>query len=116
MRSLKFDPELFYVGAMFHDLGILPKYSSSSDRFEVDGAYAARDFLLRHRIAQQDLNDVWAAIALHTTPGVPQYMHPIVALITAGMDRDVLGIGLSDLDDATRDEVLEHFPPHRALQ
>ena len=32
-RSLKFDPELLYVGAMFHDLGLVPRYSSESDRF-----------------------------------------------------------------------------------
>ena len=65
---------------------------------------------MRHRIAQQDVDNVWTAIALHTTPGVPQYMHPVVALVTAGVELDVLGIGLSDLDDATRDEVLHRFP------
>lgn len=95
---------------MFHDIGLVPKYSSKSDRFEVDGANAARDFLLRHSIAQQDVDDVWAAIALHTTPGIPQYMHPVVALVTAGVELDVLGIGLSDLDSETLDEVLAKFP------
>lgn len=109
-RSLKFDPELLYIGAMFHDLGLVPKYSSESDRFEVDGANAAREFLLQHRIAQQDVDDVWTAIALHTTPGIPQYMHPVVALVTAGVELDVLGIGLADLDGDTRDEVLRRFP------
>ena len=109
-RALKFDPELLYVGAMFHDLGLVPKYSSRSDRFEVDGANAARDFLLGHRIAQQDVDHVWAAIALHTTPGIPRYMHPVVALVTAGVELDVLGIGLSDLDRETRNEVLQRFP------
>ena len=109
-RALKFDPELLYVGAMFHDLGLVSKYSSRSDRFEVDGANAARDFLLGHRIAQQDVDHVWAAIALHTTPGVPQYMHPVVALVTAGVELDVLGIGLADLDSQTRSEVLKMFP------
>ena len=109
-RSLQFDPEMLYVGAMFHDLGLVPKYSSDSDRFEVDGANAARDFLMRHGIVQQDVDDVWAAIALHTTPGVPQYMHPVVALLTAGVELDVLGIGLSDLDGDMREEVLRMFP------
>ncbi len=109
-RKLTFDPELLYVGAMFHDIGLVPKYSSKTDRFEVDGANAARDFLQGHRIAQADVDDVWTAIALHTTPGIPQYMHPVVALVTAGVELDVLGIGLSDIDAAVRSEVLEKFP------
>ena len=90
---------------MFHDIGLVPKYSSSADRFEVDGANAARGFLRSHHVAQREIEDVWAAIALHTTPGIPQYMHPVIALVTAGVGLDVLGIGLSDLDEATRNEV-----------
>jgi len=109
-QELKFDPELLYIGAMFHDIGLVPKYSSASDRFEVDGANAARDFLQKHHIAQQDIDDVWTAIALHTTPGIPQYMHPVVALLTAGVELDVLGIGLSNLDEAKRKVVLDRFP------
>jgi hypothetical protein len=109
-RGLNFDPELLYVGAMFHDIGLVPHYSSRSDRFEVDGANAARDFLQQHNIAQQDVENVWTAIALHTTPGIPQYMHPVVALVTAGVELDVLGIGYSDLSDANLGEVLGKFP------
>src|SRR3984957_16722575 len=79
-RGLKFDAELLYAGAMFHDMGLVPDYSSDADRFEVDGANAARDFLRRHKISEHDIDLVWTAIALHTTPGIPQYMHPVVTL------------------------------------
>ena len=109
-RNLKFDPELLYIAAMFHDVGLVPQYSSSADRFEVDGANAARDFLRTHGIAETDVYHVWTAIALHTTPGIPQYMHPVVALLTAGVELDVLGIGLAALQDAARQEVLHAFP------
>src|ERR1700750_3311591 len=44
-RGLTFDRELLYAGAMFHDLGLMPDHSSAEERFEVDGADAARDFL-----------------------------------------------------------------------
>src|ERR1700716_3983267 len=47
-RGLRFDAELLYAGAMFHDIGLVPAHSSPGDRFEVDGANAARDFLRRH--------------------------------------------------------------------
>src|ERR1700741_2865363 len=91
-RNLSFDPELLYAGAMFHDMGLTPKYSSAQERFEVDGANAARAFLSTQGIARADVDTVWTAIALHTTPGIPQHMHPVVALVTAGVEMDVLGL------------------------
>jgi hypothetical protein len=109
-RGLKFDAELLYAGAMFHDMGLVPAYSSDADRFEVDGANAARDFLRRHYVSQQDIDQVWTAIALHTTPGIPQYMHPVIALVTAGVEMDVLGIDYAGFADADRNAVVEAFP------
>src|ERR1700732_3052584 len=50
-RELRFDPELLYAGAMFHDMGLTPEYSSARERFEVDGANAARIFLRSHGIS-----------------------------------------------------------------
>src|SRR6266478_7049708 len=66
-RGLRFDPELLYAGAMFHDMGLTPAHASAHERFEVDGANTARDFLRSHSIAEQDIATVWTAIALHTT-------------------------------------------------
>jgi hypothetical protein len=109
-RGLKFDAELLYAGAMFHDIGLVPAYSSDGDRFEVDGANAARNFLRRHKISEQDLDNVWTAIALHTTPGIPQYMHPVVALLTAGVEMDVLGIDYASFTDSDRNAVVQAFP------
>ena len=97
-RNLKPDLELLYVGAMFHDLGLTEPYrTTSSLRFEVDGANAARDFLLQHGIEEDEARRVWLSIALHTTPGVPEFLEPEIALVTAGVETDVLGMGLRDL-------------------
>jgi hypothetical protein len=109
-RGFKFDAELLYAGAMFHDIGLVPSYSSDADRFEVDGANAAREFLRGHNISEQDVDRVWTAIALHTTPGIPQYMHPVVALLTAGVEMDVLGIDYSSFTDSDRNAIVEAFP------
>ena len=109
-RGLKFDPELLYVGAMFHDMGLTHQHSSKNERFEVDGANAARDFLRRHGIAQSDIDTVWTAIALHTTPGIPQHMHPVIALVTAGVEMDVLGLTYSEYSNAEREAVVEAHP------
>ena len=109
-RGLEFDRELLYAGAMFHDIGLMPRHSSPHERFEVDGAHAARDFLRSHGIPEEDAYEVWTAIALHTTPGVPQHMHPTVALVTAGVEMDVLGLTYKEYSDAERDAVVAAFP------
>lgn len=109
-RGLKFDPELLYVGAMFHDLGLVDAYSSPTERFEVDGANAARRFLRSHGVAEQDADVVWDAIALHTTPGIPRHKKPEVALVTAGVEMDVLGLDYSAFPDEQRRQVVEAHP------
>jgi HD superfamily phosphodiesterase len=109
-RALSFDPELLYAGAMFHDMGLTPKHSSAQERFELDGANAAREFLRSHDIPQADIDTVWTAIALHTTPGIPQHMHPVVALVTAGVEMDVLGMAYSEFSDAERNAVVRTHP------
>jgi hypothetical protein len=108
--GLAFDPELLYAAAMFHDIGITPRYHGSRLRFEVDGANAARDFLRGHGIGEQDIERVWLAIALHTTPGIPEHMRPTIALVTAGVEMDVLGIAYHDFTHQQRDHVCTHHP------
>src|SRR6202041_2140946 len=105
-RGLKFDPELLYIAAMFHDMGLTREYSSKSDRFEVDGANAAKTLLRQHNISQPEIDTVWTAIALHTTPGVPQYMQPVVALVTAGVEMDVLGLTYPQYSSEVRNAVV----------
>src|ERR1700686_4599309 len=109
-RELKFDSELLYVAAMFHDMGLTPRYSSKSDRFEVDGANTARAFLRQHNISQQEIDTVWTAIPLHTTPGIPQYMHPVVALLTKAVEMDCVGIAYSESSDADREAIVAAYP------
>ena len=109
-RNLRFDPELLYAGAMFHDMGLTPRHSSEHERFEVDGANAARDFLRSRGISRTDVDTVWTAIALHTTPGIPQHMHPVVALVTAGVEMDVLGLTYAEHSDAERNAVVHAHP------
>lgn len=109
-RQLKFDPELLYAGAMFHDFGLIPAYNRSELRFEVDGANAARDFLDSRGVARADVDRTWLAIALHTTPGIPQHLHPEIALLHFGTALDVVGRGYEELTKEEREEVLALAP------
>lgn len=108
-RGLEADPDLLYVGAMFHDLGLTEEYRTTRRRFEVDGAEAARAFLLDHGRSEADARHVWYAIALHTTPGVPEHLAPEIALVTLGVETDVLGF---DLDQITPEQVAEVTAAH----
>jgi HD superfamily phosphodiesterase len=109
-RGLQPDPELLYAGAMFHDIGLTADYRKSMLRFEVDGANAARDFLLERGVDEAAARKVWLSIALHTTPGVPEFLEPEIALVTAGVETDVLGIGRDDLSAEAIEAVTAAHP------
>ncbi|MDQ1724935.1 MAG: hypothetical protein QOG52_1963 [Frankiaceae bacterium] len=96
-RGLHPDPELLYVGAMFHDLGLTERYRRTDQRFEIDGADLARDFVLAHGRSEREAHAVWLGIALHTTPGIAEHLQPEVALVTAGVETDVLGLALEEI-------------------
>jgi hypothetical protein len=109
-KKLKFDTELLYIAAAFHDLGLLKKFSSQNERFEVDGANAARQVLSAHNIPEEQVQTVWEAIALHTTPGIPPYMRPEVALLYSGVALDVLGKGFDEFPRDLREQIVAHYP------
>jgi HD superfamily phosphodiesterase len=109
-RGLQPDPELLYAGAMFHDIGLTAEYRTSMLRFEVDSANAARDFLLERGVDEAAARKVWLSIALHTTPGVPEFLEPEIALVTAGVETDVLGIGRDDLSAEAIEAVTAAHP------
>jgi hypothetical protein len=109
--GLDYDPELFYVGAMFHDIGLVEGHRSEHERFEIDGANAARAFLERHGLPEDRVMTVWEAIALHTTPEVPRYKQPEARLVSLGVKCDVRGQGFYELSDDQRAVVLAAHPP-----
>jgi HD domain len=94
-QGIAADPELLYVGAMFHDLGLTQRYRSTDQRFELDGADAARAFLRQHGVGENEVTNVWLAIALHTTPGV---------------ETDVLGFALDALTAEQIEQVMSAHP------
>jgi HD superfamily phosphodiesterase len=109
-RGMSYDPELLYVGALCHDLGLTGRFAKSEQRFELDGADEARRLLLEHGVAPERARLVWEAIALHTTPEVPWRMAPEIALVTAGVELDVLGFGYDEVSEEERAEVTAVHP------
>jgi hypothetical protein len=112
-QKISFDFELLYVAAAFHDFGLIKKFSSPDQRFEVDGANAARQFLTAHNVPEERAQIAWEAIALHTTPGITQYMRPEVALLYSGVGLDVLGKGFDEFPLELRKEIVAQYPRER---
>jgi len=109
-RGLAHDPELLYVAALFHDLGLVEGHRSHDERFEIDGANAARAFLEDHGVPEDRVMTVWEAIALHTTRGIPAYKQPEVELISLGVQYDVVGLHFDELTEPERAAVLGAHP------
>jgi hypothetical protein len=114
-KGLTFDPELLYTAAMFHDVGLTSGFRESRLRFEVDGANAARAFLRSHGILESEIEKVWLAIALHTTPGISEHLNPIAALAAEGVMMDLKGVGYDEFTDAQREGGGDGPPPSAAI-
>lgn len=103
------DPELLAVSAVLHDLGLTDRYTAEN-RFEVDGANAARAFLMDRDISTQQTQVVWDPIALHTTPSIAPHKEPEVAMTHLGISVDVIGIGLDRIPQEKQGAILTEFP------
>lgn len=110
-QGLKFDSELFYLGAVFHDLGQTERFMGHQ-RFEVDGADAAAEFLKAKGVPQELVEVVWDAIALHSpsSHGIAERKRPEIALVSAGVGADVIGSGVAQLPNTAVAQVLAAFP------
>jgi hypothetical protein len=105
-----FDAELLFICAAFHDFGLLKKFSSDHDRFEVDGANAVRQFLEHHEVPDARIQVAWDAISLHTTPGIAAYKPLEVELLYNGVGLDVLGIGYEHFPEELRKKIVDQYP------
>jgi HD superfamily phosphodiesterase len=115
-EALTVDTELLYVGALFHNVGLQSRYRHSPCRFEVDSANEARDFLLSQQVDESASTEVWNAIALHMTPGIPEHMTALVAVLSAGVQMDVRGARYDEFTDAQRDEVVRAYPREQGFK
>lgn len=108
-NQLAFDPELFYLAAMMHDLGLTDAFEGKQ-RYEVDGADAARKFARKHGLPDEKAEIVWDAIALHTSIGIASRKRPEIALVHLGASLDIFGMGLDSLSADFVHRVFEDYP------
>ncbi|MEE3715722.1 HD domain-containing protein [Tumidithrix elongata RA019] len=108
-QEMKYDRELLYLSAIMHDLGLTERFDGQQ-RYEVDGADAAKSFLIENHISDEKAELVWDAIALHTSVGIASRKQPEVALVQVGASMDVGGFRLQDLPRETVEKVLATYP------
>jgi len=108
-RGLKYDRELVYLSSVMHDLGLTEEFNAE-DRFEVDGADAARRFLKESGYADSKAQQVWEAIALHSSLGVADKLAPETCLVCLGAHVDVFGINIEEITPSLIDETIGRYP------
>lgn len=108
-QEMRYDRELLYLSAIMHDLGLTERFDGHQ-RYEVDGADAAKSFLIENHVPERKAELVWDAIALHTSVGIASRKQPEVALVQVGASMDVGGFRLSDLPREVVEQVLEAYP------
>jgi HD domain len=94
--NLSVDLEVLYAGILLHDLGLTPQFHSSSARFEVSSADAARSFVRDHGMSPMRAEDVWDVVVLHGTGGIARFKSLETFVAADGIGRDVTGLGLDE--------------------
>jgi hypothetical protein len=106
-----YDDELVFLSCMLHDLGAT-EHGNGDQRFEVDGADAAAQFLRERAVSEVEVNTVWQAIALHTSAGLAPRFGAVQGVAHLGIGTDIIGLGRQLLPSGFADRVHEAFPRH----
>ena len=108
--GLQYDRELLYLSAIFHDLGLTDAYVGGDQRFELDGADRAREFLVEHGLPEAKADVVWDAIALNTSFGIALRKGPEIALTHLGVTADFLRSALTNVSSDTVARIVREYP------
>lgn len=106
--KLRFDAEVLFLGCLMHDFGLTPKYEGD-EPFEIQGAIAAKTFLLENKFDTAKADIVWDGIAMHPL-AIASYKRPEISLVSSGAGADVLAADLENVSNADIAAVLHSYP------
>ena len=109
--GVDYDDELVFLSCMLHDLGVT-EHANGDQRFEVDGADAAAEFLREHGVPEARVTTVWQAIALHTSAGLAHRFGAEQAITHLGIGADIVGADKHMLPSGFADRVHASWPRH----
>ncbi|MFB4307616.1 HD domain-containing protein [Actinomadura sp. GTD37] len=104
-----YDDEVLFLASVLHDMGLTER-GDGRQRFEVDGADVAAEFVSGNGLDAERTRVVWAAVALHTSRGIAHRMGPEIALTHAGTSADIAGPGARALPGGIAERAHAAFP------
>ena len=79
--------DLLFLACVFHDVGTAEE-NNGELRFEVEGGDAAVRFMRKHEYPDEDIREVWIAIACHTSPQIAERIGPLSRLIKLALQAE----------------------------
>ncbi len=108
-RGLHYDAEVVAVGTILHDIGLTASVTGLN-RFEVNGANAARAFLEGRGLSDRCAQLIWDLVALNSTPSIALHKEPEVVVGSIGIGLDWGGFGIEAIAEAEMSAILKAFP------
>lgn len=109
LRSIDHDAEVVAVGTLLHDITLNERFNGPR-RFEVEGADLARVFAQGAGVDERRTQLIWDSVALNSTPSIGLYKEAEVALCTAGVCLDVVGLQYEIVPAAEIATIVKEFP------
>ena len=109
IKGIDYDHEVVAIGTILHDIGLTVSVSGPN-RFEVNGADAALQFIKAERLSDRRAQLIWDLIALNSTPSLALHKEPEVAVGTMGIGLDYGGFGIESLPSDDVERILGAFP------
>ena len=106
---LQFDPEILYVAALLHDIGLVPAFDRGGC-YDIDGAIAAAGLMRDGGEPEARARIIYDAIALHNDIELPPDSAAEVVLIWDATGVDVTGERYADIEPAIIPVVLAAYP------
>jgi hypothetical protein len=109
IKGIAYDREVVAIGTILHDIGLTAGVSGPN-RFEVNGADAARTFINGKGLSDRRAQLIWDLVALNSTPSLALHKEPEVAVGTMGIGLDYGGFGIELLPAVDLDRIVSAFP------
>ncbi len=109
LRNIDHDAEVVAVGTLLHDLTLNQRFNGPR-RFEIEGADLARVFARQGGVDERRAQLIWDSVALNSTPSIGLYKEAEVALCTAGICLDVVGLQYEIIPATEIASIVREFP------
>lgn len=109
LKNIEHDAEVVAVGTLLHDITLNQSFAGPR-RFEVEGADLARDFATDIGFDKRRAQLIWDSVALNSTPSIGLYKEAEVALCTAGICLDVVGLQYEVIPPGQIKKIVDEFP------